>query len=880
MLKNKSPLRNPQSKVKAGEKGRISPHLGAVLMLGATSQIGQVLLLRELLMVFHGNELTLGLILASWLLWVGAGSRCGVALVKKFYHSTTPFSLLKFNTAGLVLVLPATLLLVRLLRGFFDILPGAHLSLTDTAISCFLVMAPACLMLGAQFIFLARAWRKSSRALDTSGAEKTYAGEAAGNMLGGAAFTFLMVHHLNTFQSALLAGLLMLAAVLYMLKRTSSREEAEHHDYPRGTGVTHKEEDKDSVYNTAYNTNHNTDYNTAAVRTGPPTSLSRRLAPALLIVAAALAFPLLEPLDQWAYRLQWEYFSPEYELLETITSRHGTISVVRHRDQYSFYQSGHLVFTTAGPETPIPGMEEQEAVDFANLAMVQHKNPERVLLIGGGFRGTLQEIINHPVERVDYIELDPELTGAAFRHLPEEATAPMEDPRVNLIHGDGRLFAKTAEQEYDLVVVDVPDPFTAEINRYYTKEFFREIKNLLPPEGVLVTETTSTPDLRGTAIANRNTALFHTLNQVFPRVLPAGEQSMVYFASRDPDQITLDASSLEERYRQRDIQVKSFSPGRYHTLLEETQLERVNWVVRNHGRSDDARLAGPGSIPPFPGAIAEQEHEEKQLPGVKESHFVNADLRPVLYYYTLTFWEDLTREDHPFSLQRLLQVEAWWILPLAALPLLATLGLKASPTLTKGKVSTRFAVLFTAFTTGLSTMALQVALLFSFQGIYGFVYEMVGLVTAMFMCGLALGAFLAHRWVKIKDSLSTLAGMQLLMALWAAAIAFLLPQAAGMHSPPLIFSLFSLLTFTAGIINGIDFPLAASCYLSLNRQTGRVEHAAGAAYAWELLGACAGATLVSVIVAPILGITASCLLASVASGTAFLVLLVVRKDGI
>lgn len=43
----------------------IRPPFPAMLMLGAVSQLAQVLFLRELLMVFHGNELSIGIILVG-----------------------------------------------------------------------------------------------------------------------------------------------------------------------------------------------------------------------------------------------------------------------------------------------------------------------------------------------------------------------------------------------------------------------------------------------------------------------------------------------------------------------------------------------------------------------------------------------------------------------------------------------------------------------------------------------------------------------------------------------------------------------------------------------------------------------------------------------
>ncbi len=801
---------------------RIPAHGLAVLLLGAVSQVSQVILLREFLVVFHGNELSIGLILAAWLLWVGAGSHLGAFLAERVHG---PQVLLVLSSVGLMLILPITVVLVRRLRDFFDIFPGAYLSLADMALSCFLLAAPACLLLGAQFVLLSRVWRERDQAEDTSGAEKTYIGEAAGTVLGGILYTFVMVHTLGSLQSVVLSGSLMLMAVFPMIR----------------------------------------------VRGHPGKAA---FPPALVLVGilavALLSFPFLERAEDWAYQAQWESFSPQHQLVQTHHSKHGVISVAQREDQYSFFQSGHLVFTAAGPETAAPGMEEQDAVDFAHLAMVQHPSPGQILLIGGGLRGVLNEILEHPVKQVDYVELDEVLTEAARPYVSMRTQEALTDPRVRLVHGDGRLFVKAARQAYDLIIVDHPDPFTAKANRYYTQEFFREARDLLRPDGVFITAVGSTPSLRGTAIANRNTTLYHTLNNVFAHVLLTGDRSISFFASDEPEQISVDAEILSGRYIDRCVASAVFSPARYHTLLEETHLQRVNWVVRNHGRTAGAHLQGPGAIPPFPGTPGEQAEREADLPGVEEAYFINSDVRPIGYFYTLVFWEDLTRDDPVFSLQQLLRMEPGWVLPIACVPLLLALGLRWVPGGAGRRRAVNFAVLFTVFTTGLSTMILQVALLLSFQSIYGFVYEMAGLITAIFMGGLALGAYGSHRYVGDKTNLRTLAIVQAFMAVLAVVIAVALPWAAALSSPTAVFLLFSIVTFAAGLANGVDFPLAAACYLALHR---RVERSTGTVYGVELFGACAGAIGASVAVAPIHGIVACCLLAAIASGTACVVIL-------
>jgi len=273
--------------------------------------------------------------------------------------------------------------------------------------------------------------------------------------------------------------------------------------------------------------------------------------------------------------------------------------------------------------------------------------------------------------------------------------------------------------------------------------------------------------------------------------------------------------------------------------------------------------------------VAEQEHAEAQLPPVERQYFINSDSQPIGYYYTLMLWDERARAGHSETFRWLLHVESWWVLPLVCVPLLASLGLRATARRTGRRPQTRLAVLFAVFTTGLSTMALQIALLFSFQSIYGFVYEMVGMIVAIFMGGLALGALFTHRYVADKANIGTFAGVQLLIALLAVLIAVVLPAVAAAQSSAVVFTFFSVLTFVAGLVNGVDFPLSAACCLALN---GRAERAAGTVYGIELFGACVGAALASVVVVPMLGIAACCLFAAIANGTAFAVLLISRRS--
>ena len=804
---------------------KVSAGLYIALLLGLTSQVVQIVFLRDLLMIFHGNELSIGLIFAAWMAWVGLGSYLGGIISAKYARAQI---LLRGSALGLLVALPVTILLIRELRAVFMIPPAAQLSLVDIAASSVLFLAPACILMGMHFVYVVKLWRSEDQSTDSSAVGKTYVSEALGSALGGIVFTTLLIHVLNPLQAVVAVAAVMLLVIVI------------------------------------------------AQRTTPPKNPFVYIG---IVGLAAIILGFLSPLDDWGHTRQWQHFLPRHELLDILPSKYGNIAVVQYADQYSFYQSGQLVFSTAGRHEERPGWEAQDSVTFAQLAMMQYKDPQQVLLIGGGLGGTLAEITKHPVTGIDYVELDELLLQAARPYLPASTRSALSDQRVQVLHGDARLYVKTTDQRYDLIIVDLPDPATAVLNRYYTKEFFAEAASLLGPEGVLVLHTTSTPQLHRTAVANRNAAVYHTLRDVFNHVVVAGDRVLLYIASQDPQHPNVDPFVLQQRYEERGIVTDGFSGTHFHTLLEGPNVRRVNWILRNHGRTADAHLTGPGPQPLLPGSLAEQTLKEHDLPAVNQRYFINSDFKPIGYFYTLMLWDDMTRPLQPSLLPWLLQARPWWLLPAAVLPLLLMFGFYLAVTVgsrNRGlwrRLGIRLAVLTTVLTTGISTMMLQITLLFAFQSVYGFVYELVGLITAFFMLGLAFGAWLAHRYLVNKFSLTTLASIQLIMAVVALLLWVGLPFIVPLRSPTLLFVLFAAVTATAGLINGIDFPVAAACYTSVHRQP---EKSAGVIYAVELFGACISAVMASTVVVPIFGIGASFLIAAGVSIIACILLLIAK----
>jgi len=180
---------------------------------------------------------------------------------------------------------------------------------------------------------------------------------------------------------------------------------------------------------------------------------------------------------------------------------------------------------------------------------------------------------------------------------------------------------------------------------------------------------------------------------------------------------------------------------------------------------------------------------------------------------------------------------------------------------------------FAIGTTGFMAMAVEIILIFAFQNIYGYIYQKIGLIVAVFMFGLAVGSWLMNR--KLRAPKKTISGeriWQLWLMIFEGTIllfCLLLPKIIKLFSTAgyqLLTSeyIFMLLLFIAGALTGIEFPLAAELYLLMKgRKVGR---ASGLIDSLDHLGACFGALLTGIIFAPLLGLAKTCWLLAVLKG--------------
>jgi spermidine synthase len=122
---------------------------------------------------------------------------------------------------------------------------------------------------------------------------------------------------------------------------------------------------------------------------------------------------------------------------------------------------------------------------MAHFPLLLHPNPESALLVCFGAGNTASAIAaHHSLRRIDIVDLNEKV----FETAPEFAATNNQvylDPRVRLIHDDGRNFLNVTDQVYDLITSEPPPPLAAGVYRLYSHEYYEAARDHLTPNGLM-----------------------------------------------------------------------------------------------------------------------------------------------------------------------------------------------------------------------------------------------------------------------------------------------------------------------------------------------------------------------------------------------------------
>ncbi|MDQ7824777.1 MAG: hypothetical protein RDV48_18410 [Candidatus Eremiobacteraeota bacterium] len=649
--------------------------------------------------------------------------------------------------------------LIRSARLLLHVPQGLYISFGAMCLLAFLVIAPYGIVVGFSFPLGCHLMARHRK--DGSAIASLYTLESLGSLLGGVLFSFALVERYSSLH--ILWALLCIAMLLLLA---------------------------------------------ASVKRGP---LSLGLMGAVL-AGVFLFFPRVEALNMSLIKLRWESLISGLPLVSSIDSRYQNLALTVQEDQYSVYGNGQYCFSFPDPY----GVRLT-----AHMILAEHEKPSSLLVIGETSGGFLAECLAHGVKSLHYVPLDSALSAMVGPYLDPYERSGFEDRKVTVISGDGRYYVNRAKNLYDVVILMLPDPSSAMLNRFYTREFFLSLNRIMDKRGVLALSLSSSPQYRDSLYSLYNASVYRTLREVFPSVEVSPQDTMYFFASDAPGVVTSDPAVLKKRFAGRHVPEERFSPLMFDDFFPPLRVREARAML-------------------------------EEAPSL-----CNTDFRPVTYFYSLVIWDRISGS----RMAGFLALCSRFSLSTFAL-VLALLILARILFVVKRKVDAssqqRFNYLASLAVFGFSAMGMEIVLLFSYQNLYGYLYQMVGLVVAAFMGGMALGA--AFSRVALKDRAPLFFWvLQSALILFAAALPSILRGLGPLflHAGTLLSSqaLFFCLVVSMGVLNGMAFPLVG--FMTL-RGGASVPQAAGLVNTIDNLGAACGAFLCGTLFIPLMGVEETC----------------------
>ncbi len=126
---------------------------------------------------------------------------------------------------------------------------------------------------------------------------------------------------------------------------------------------------------------------------------------------------------------------------------------------------------------------------LAHVPLLAHGDARRVLIIGAGDGGVLRRVMQHgTTRRAVMVEIDGEVIRLAKEFLPHIGGGAWNDPRAQVIVGDGIAYAATAAPgSFDVVIIDSTDPVGVG-EALFTDAFYADCARILTPDGLVVNQ--------------------------------------------------------------------------------------------------------------------------------------------------------------------------------------------------------------------------------------------------------------------------------------------------------------------------------------------------------------------------------------------------------
>jgi spermidine synthase len=721
-----------------------------VFSYGLFTIAAQTLLFREFITTFEGNDISVGIFFGSWFLWIG------LAAILVYRASALARTLLRNIELLFLSYLPAFILqsiLILHARELAGVESYALLPVRTILLLSIVLNAPVSIITGMFFPIACR-WVKQAEGLAVS---RVYILEAAGSFFGGLGVTFLLGLGVSLAKLFFILALIVSLSVSF-IQLTKSRQ------YP---GLRLK----------------------AQIAFLPPLCF---------LLCAVLGAD--KPLMRYVRVIKWTKLLPAKAFI-------GSFQTAQAEYLYGAYQGQWVAIREGSTCEALP--DRESAGRIAAISLCQNPDAERILVIGSGL-GLCRELLQLPqIEHLTWTHCDGEYVQELERFIPAEFR--ISDQRFHKLAGDVRPLLTERKQYYDLVILNLPDATSSVLNRYYTIEFYHQVKESLRTNGVLAVRVAGGENIMGTELINLGASTKLTLEKAFSQLaLVPGEDT--WFIASDSEGLTGDPGTLRDRFEA--------IPGGAGVLPPDALLS-----IYLPDRAD-AALVG---------------YKTADLP---EALLINRDARPLTHLYSLL----LTAKQSGAPVARFIKHLALAGPLVFIVPLLILVVLRIAYVLKSERQGgpSSFDSAFVVFSAGWIGIGVVIVLMYLYQTRFGSLYLHIGIISSLFMVGLTCGALLISALLAPNRKLHP----ETLLFLVVFGHAFLLASIAYWPGERWTHLAFAIAFVLCGLCTGCYFPLAARQLADSGFETGQAGSKLETA---DHLGASVGGVLTSLAVVPVLG---------------------------
>lgn len=167
-------------------------------------------------------------------------------------------------------------------------------------------------------------------------------------------------------------------------------------------------------------------------------------------------------------------------------TQYQKIVMTKHKDDIRLFLDGNLQFSTSD--------EYRYHEALVHIPMLYAESHKNVLVLGGGDGLATREILKYDdVEKIVLVDIDKEMTDLCSTNtqITKLNENSLKNEKVTVINQDAYIFVQENKEEFDVIIIDFPDPNNESLNKLYTNVFYNYIKANLTENGVMVCQSTS-----------------------------------------------------------------------------------------------------------------------------------------------------------------------------------------------------------------------------------------------------------------------------------------------------------------------------------------------------------------------------------------------------